>query len=350
MEIGKKMFWGWGLGVLLCCGACTGLNTPPSTPEAAEKNAPAATQSPSKEAALAPAKESAPAAGEATPAAQPSAGPGLELYENEAFTMEIPQGWEVAAAGRGLYHVVRVYDPREPLKQIFTLLQAEGLLHNQMAKTAWHEAAQDDPQMSLLAEAPVLDPPSVGNFYQIFPQYVHYISAHEPSYTGFFFPRFEGLKIVANQPLQLNRPEKVLDSRLLQATFSQEGRIGEGLFSAAIVDFGEVPMVMEIDKRPRKVDGGYYLAYDIAAITAPQGQLGEWIETMISSLHSLRYSDKFLQSLAPDSEKEEASAPAVIDHADVISQAMLKFWKSKPQAASPKGEATQEKAPKTEAQ
>lgn len=37
MEIGKKMFWGWGLGVLLCCGACTGLNTPPSTPEAAEK-------------------------------------------------------------------------------------------------------------------------------------------------------------------------------------------------------------------------------------------------------------------------------------------------------------------------
>lgn len=52
-----------------------------------------------------------------------------EKYETADFSMTIPKGWTVTTGGTNIYHSIRVYDPAEPLNQMFVLLKADILLH-----------------------------------------------------------------------------------------------------------------------------------------------------------------------------------------------------------------------------
>lgn len=60
-----------------------------------------------------------------------------ESYETEDFSLTIPKGWKVTSGGINIYHSIRVYDPNEPLNQMFILLKADCLLHSQAGKEAW---------------------------------------------------------------------------------------------------------------------------------------------------------------------------------------------------------------------
>ena len=46
-----------------------------------------------------------------------------EKYETADFTMTIPKGRKVTSGGTNIYHSIRVYDPEEPINQMFILLK-----------------------------------------------------------------------------------------------------------------------------------------------------------------------------------------------------------------------------------
>ena len=58
----------------------------------------------------------------------------LETYQSDAFTMKIPKGWTVTTGSYGMYHSISVTDPKNPVNQIFFLMKAQPLLHNQSGK------------------------------------------------------------------------------------------------------------------------------------------------------------------------------------------------------------------------
>ncbi len=62
-----------------------------------------------------------------------------EKYETADFSITIPKGWTVTSGGTNIYHSIRVYDPAEPLNQMFVLLKADVLLHSQAGKEAWQQ-------------------------------------------------------------------------------------------------------------------------------------------------------------------------------------------------------------------
>ena len=53
-----------------------------------------------------------------------------EAYETADFSITIPKGWVVTTGGENIYHSIRVYDPEEPMNQMFSLLKADVLLHS----------------------------------------------------------------------------------------------------------------------------------------------------------------------------------------------------------------------------
>lgn len=57
-----------------------------------------------------------------------------EVYETADFSITIPKGWVVTTGGENIYHSIRVYDPEEPMNQMFSLLKADVLLHSQEGK------------------------------------------------------------------------------------------------------------------------------------------------------------------------------------------------------------------------
>ena len=101
-----------------------------------------------------------------------------ELYECADFSITVPKGWKVTAGGVNIYHSIRVYDPKEPLNQMFIQLKAEPLLHCEEGKAGWQYNCytMGNAMYAVLADAPVMKNPSTEGFYQIQPQCIDNIS------------------------------------------------------------------------------------------------------------------------------------------------------------------------------
>lgn len=254
-----------------------------------------------------------------------------ELYECADFSITIPEGWTVTAGGINIFHSIRVYDPNEPLNQMFILLKAEPLLHCEEGKAAWQYSYNSgNAQHILLAEAPVMNNPSTEGFYQIQPQYVDHIS-RDASYAGYTFPHFDNFTVTERFAPASVMSGYALGDELLRATFTDNGKEGEGLFSASVVDFGEAQIwtgqmngyVME------SADGGYYMAYNIMAITAVKDTFIEWESLLAECMKTLEYSDSFVNATIQAGNEQVAQAMQFSQNANQVMDSMMSSWESR---------------------
>lgn len=302
----------------------------PLTACAAEPTGSLPAEPSSSEPSIAPAEPSRPAepAVKITPAAVRSA--DTEVYESPDFTMTIPKGWTVTTGGINMYHSIRVSDPDEPLNQMFILLKADCLLHSQAGKDAWqYNYELGDTQAALLASAPVLPNPSTEEFFRIFPQYVDFVTQMEPTYAGYTFPTFENFTVTDYFSAADSLQDYALGDGILRATFTDEnGAEGEGMFAAAVVDFGSYPIAngQTVDYQLKTVDGGYYMAYNVMAITAVKDTFLEWEEFLTSCMKTLQYSDSFVSAANQASNEAVARAQDISANFNQIADGILSSW------------------------
>ena len=164
-----------------------------------------------------------------------------ELYETADFSLQIPKGWTVTSGGTAMYHSIRVQDPSQPLNQMFVLLKAEGLLHSQEGKDAYaYNVTMGNTWAQMLSQAPVLTTPSTENFFKLFSEYAAFVEQWEPSYAGYTFPRFDGFAVTDRFASASLLSSYALGEETLRASFTENGKEGEGMFAASVVDFGSV--------------------------------------------------------------------------------------------------------------
>ena len=93
-----------------------------------------------------------------------------EVYETADFSITIPKGWVVTTGGENIYHSIRVYDPEEPMNQMFSLLKADVLLHSQEGKKAWqYMASIGPPALRFLRRPPCWELPPPRAFIRFSP-------------------------------------------------------------------------------------------------------------------------------------------------------------------------------------
>ena len=234
-----------------------------------------------------------------------------ELYECNDFSITIPKGWKVTAGGINIYHSIRVYDPNEPVNQMFIQLKAEPLLHCEEGKAGWQYNCytMGNSMLAFLADAPVMKNPSTEGFYQIQPQCIDNIS-RDLSYAGYTFPRFENFTVTERFASTSGMKAYAIGDELLRATFTDNGKEGEGLFSASVVDFGATPVstgrmngyLLET------VDGGYYMVYNIMAVTAVKDTFIEWESLLTKCMQTIKYSDSFVSATIQAGNEKVAQA------------------------------------------
>ena len=63
-----------------------------------------------------------------------------------------------------------------------------------------------------------------------------------------------------------------LGEETLRASFTENGKEGEGMFAASVVDFGSVDIAagLPVGYIIPRADGGYYMAYNVMAVTAAE--------------------------------------------------------------------------------
>lgn len=255
-----------------------------------------------------------------------------EKYETADFSVTIPKGWTVTAGGTNIYHSIRIYDPNEPLNQMFILLKADILLHSKEGKAAWQSIySKGNTQAVIFAKAPVLENPSTEGFFKIFPQYTAFISEVEPDYAGYTFPSYDNFTVTDRFDSTGGLKAYALGDELLRATFTDGGKEGEGMFSASVVDFGSTPISDgTLDGyQLRQADGGYYMAYNIIAVTAVKDAFIEWESVLSDCMKTLQYSDSFVSAANQASNEKVALAMQISKNCNEIMDGIMSSWESR---------------------
>lgn len=255
-----------------------------------------------------------------------------EKYECADFSVTIPKGWKVTSGGLNMEHSIRIYDPNEPLNQMFILLKAEILLHSQAGKAAWQSIYNmGNSQAIIFAKAPVLENPSTENFYKIFSQYTDFASELESSYSGYTFPCFDNFTVTDRFESNDGLKSVAFGDELLRATFSDNGKEGEGLFSAAVVDFGSQPISngQLSGYQLQTADGGYYMAYNVIAITAVKDTFIEWESVLSDCMKTLDYSSNFVSATNQASNEKVALAKQISQNFNATMDAFMSSWENR---------------------
>lgn len=255
-----------------------------------------------------------------------------EKFETADFSVTIPKGWTVTWGGTNIYHSIRISDPNEPLNQMFLLLKADILLHSQAGKDAWQQNYNlGNTQAALFAKAPVLANPSTEGFFKIFPQYTAFVSEVEPDYAGYAFPDFDNFTVTDRYPSASSMQSVAIGDELLRADFTDNGKKGEGLFSASVVDFGSYTISggNVVNYQLQGVDGGYYMAYNIVAVTAVKDTFIEWESVLTDCMKTLQYSDSFINATNQASNEKVALAKQISRNFNATMDAMMSSWENR---------------------
>ena len=255
-----------------------------------------------------------------------------EPYECADFSMTIPKGWTVTSGGANIYHSIRVYDPEQPLRQMFVLLKADILLHSQAGKAAWEKNySMGNAQAALFAQAAVLENPSTEGFYQMFSQYTDFATQVESSYAGYTFPTFDDFTVTDRFPSASSLKNSALGDELLRADFTDGSSAGEGMFAASVADFGSFTITdgTVSGYQLQTVDGGYYMAYNIIAITAEKDAFVDWEGVLSDCLKTLTYSDSFISATNQSSNEAVAQAMQISQNFNQTMDGIMSSWESR---------------------
>ena len=256
----------------------------------------------------------------------------LETYECADFSMTIPAGWQVETGGSGMFYSIRVYDPSEPLNQMFVLNKAGLLLHGEDGKQAWQSLADmGESSAAIFAAAPVLYNPSTEGFFQQFSEYASFASAVESSYAGFEFPAFDAFSVTEKFPSTSSLSSVALGDNLLRASFSAGGRAGEGMFAASVVDFGSFAISdgSASGYALNTVDGGYYSVYNIVAVTAAEGSLLDWEGVLTGCMATLEFSDGFVSATNQASNEQVAACAKISQNFNEAMDGIMSSWEAR---------------------
>ena len=233
------------------------------------------------------------------------------------FTMQVPKGWVVSSGGFDLLHWIHACDPKRPELGVFTLLKTECLLMNRASKQFYWDK-RGFGLYAMFADMIVAE--KVEDLYAQFPAFCAFAAKWEKSYAGFAFPQIADFELLEKRPARTAMSRVALDDALLRGTFTDPltKRRGEGLFTGTlcrgIVLTGNV---------------GCNVMYNISGVTAPEGELGAWTETLAKVLGSVRYSEAFEATAARDAQIRAAGNAKLAQTLQQTSDLVVRGWEER---------------------
>ena len=233
----------------------------------------------------------------------PTAASALKLVEKdtEAFTMQIPDGWKMRYGWDGeKMLVIRVYDPANPVNQIFYATDMVPFMKSEASAEAYAKSGT-----TMFSEAPVLDPPTNETLFRQIPKLREYYRDTVKQQATFeMLPEIYGFQLLETLPAASAFNGDSLDDSIIHGTFTTaDGSAqGEGIGFASIVDlFGVVLSPIY------GVDMSYYNVYNFTAITAAKDEFVNYEDLLCRSFASLQLKQEFVAKMLQNSDEAFAN-------------------------------------------
>ena len=217
--------------------------------------------------------------------------------ETEAFTIQIPEGWEMLQGWDGeKMLMIRVYDPETPVNQIFYATDMVPFLKSEdsvapYAATGW----------TLFSEAPILDPPTNETLFKQIPKLrTYYSDVIKMEAAVEMIPEIYDFELLETLSANSALGDSSLDDSIIYGTFKNaDGSTeGEGIGFASIVDLYGV-----IDSPLYGVDMSYYNVYSFTAITGAKDEFVNYQDILCRSFASLKLKQEFIDKMINNSEE-----------------------------------------------
>ena len=156
----------------------------------------------------------------------------LVPYSCTEFSMDIPEGWTVRSSAMytGMFHAIHVFDPENPVNQIFFMLKMEPLFPDENSRAMM--ALSSD----LFGKYPILTNVSTQGLFEIFPQFADAMNA-TADYADIQTPYIADFSVTESFESTQGMSSVAISPAILRADFTQDGTAGEGMFTADVVPF-----------------------------------------------------------------------------------------------------------------
>ena len=213
----------------------------------------------------------------------PVKAPALQPFNNGAFAMQIPQGWNVAVAGDCASLAFVLQDPQEPLRKIVSFGMVGPVYQSVMQKQIDQQYMASGGFPVEWFDMPVVEPLTPENLLANFSQIAASGLARR-FMPG--IPQLAGLQVVSSTPLPCPLPVAGAQRALMRVVFMENGRVAQGLFSLTTAPY--MPMM-------GGPGGGTAYGYLMTGITAPKGELAALQSTLLRSLATFAIQPAYVQ-------------------------------------------------------
>ena len=236
----------------------------------------------------------------------------LVPYSCTEFSMNIPEGWSVKSSAMytGMFHAIHVFDPENPVNQIFFMLKMEPLFSDENSRAMM--ALSSD----LFGKYPILTNVSTQGVFEIFPQFADAMNA-TADYADIQIPYIADFSVTESFESTQGMSSVAISPSILRADFTQNGTTGEGMFTADVVPFA------------MGTGMGYYSVYNLTVLSAEKGTFQDWQPTLNKVLSSLNYTPEFQSFAMSQSNQAASTSQSLSQSASEMSDSIMSSWENR---------------------
>ena len=236
----------------------------------------------------------------------------LVPYSCTEFSMDIPEGWTVRSSAMytGMFHAIHVFDPENPVNQIFFMLKMEPLFPDENSRAMM--ALSSD----LFGKYPILTNVSTQGLFEIFLQFADAMNS-TADYADIQTPYIADFSVTESFESTQGMSSVAISPAILRADFIQNGTAGEGMFTADVVPFA------------MGTGMGYYSVYNLTVLSAEKGTFQDWQPTLSKSLSSLTYTSEFQSFAMSQSNQSAATSQSLSQAASEMSDSIMSSWENR---------------------
>ena len=236
----------------------------------------------------------------------------LVPYSCTEFNMNIPEGWSVKSSAMytGIFHAIHVFDPENPVNQIFFMLKMEPLFSDENSRAMM--ALSSD----LFGKCPILTNVPTQGVFEIFPQFADAMNA-TADYADIQTPYIADFSVTESFESTQGMSSVAISPSILRADFTQNGTTGEGMFTADVVPFA------------MGTGMGYYSVYNLTVLSAEKGTFQDWQPTLNKVLSSLNYTSEFQSFAMSQSNQAASTSQSLSQSASEMSDSIMSSWENR---------------------
>ena len=223
-------------------------------------------------------------------------------FSNDAFSAKIPEGWRVDIfPGDYLHYTFKIYDPEEPRRMVFFNMKTEGY---PMTQEDWQFYQNTYPN-SVFGQLPYIDPQTTENFYNHFTE-----ALRQNDNDTFTFPIINQFQKIETYGTNATTGEIVRASYI-----DGNGDVVDGIFSASLYP---------IDLYYTRVLN----VYDTWYVSAPEGELPEWLGVLSEVFSSIEFTDQFLDGCYDQLDIEARNNANIAKICAQMSDIVMEGWQN----------------------